>query len=140
MLDSSCRNLSRSSASPRGFFPKSLHARSDPFPRQIGAKDLMHAPILVLVFDLIPAQFHIPVAAPVDVPHVLGIRIANTAVADGEVADPFTARVEVLMKHHVRRREHGVRRARHESLLDSDPGLYRESIISLLRNAEKREL
>jgi hypothetical protein len=28
--------------------------------------------------------------------------------------------------------------ARHESLLDSDPVLYRESIASLLHNAEKR--
>src|SRR3954471_2624036 len=61
---------------PRGYSPAS----------QFIPEDLMHARILVFVFDLIATILYVVVDASIDLPHVLRIGITYTAMPDGKIS------------------------------------------------------
>ena len=66
----------------------------------------MDAWILVLVFDLATAVLDAHVHPQEHVALVGGERVAQAAEGDGEVARGIGCRIEVLVEHLVRRREH----------------------------------
>ena len=65
----------------------------------------MHTRVLIPVFDLVATFFDVHIDPAIDLPHVLREGIPYAAMAYRQIAGFFRARVEMLMIHHVGRRE-----------------------------------
>src|SRR5437764_15140286 len=63
-----------------------LHVRDQTSLGELRDEHLVHARVLVAVFDLVAARLHVLVDLGVNPPHILGERMADAALGEGEVA------------------------------------------------------